>query len=109
MSGDDSLTLPMMSVGARGVISVASNTAPARTAEMCRLFLGGDMAGAARAHHKLFPLIKALFVETNPIPVKYAVSLLGLCRPEPRLPLTPLAGKHRAALKKAMEAAGLFK
>jgi len=99
MSGDDSLTLPMMSVGARGVISVVSNVVPAETSRMCRLFLEGKPAEAAQLHHKLFPLVKAMFVETNPIPVKYAVSLLGFCRPEPRLPLTPLAAEKRKTLE----------
>ncbi|PJA11537.1 MAG: 4-hydroxy-tetrahydrodipicolinate synthase [Elusimicrobia bacterium CG_4_10_14_0_2_um_filter_56_8] len=107
LSGDDSLTLPMMSVGARGVISVASNIAPAQVSSMCRFFLDGNLAGALRAHHHLFPLIKTLFVETNPIPVKYAASLLGLCLPEPRLPLTPLTPKNRAKLKKSLAAAGI--
>lgn len=107
MSGDDSLTLPMMSVGARGGISVVSNVAPADAAGVCALFLEGKRAEAAALHHKLFPLVKALFVETNPIPVKYAVSLLGLCRPEPRLPLTPLTVKNRAAIENALSAAGL--
>ncbi len=107
MSGDDSLTLPMMSVGAKGVISVASNVAPAEVSRMCELFLEGDIEGAAALHHRLFPLVKALFCETNPIPVKYAASLLGLCRPEPRLPLTPLGDKGREIIKKAMALAGL--
>ena len=102
MSGDDSLTLPMLSVGARGVISVVSNVAPAEASRLCGLFLEGNPAAAARLHHKLFPLIKALFVETNPIPVKYAVSLLGLCLPEPRLPLTPLTVSNRKTLKKLL-------
>lgn len=109
MSGDDSLTLPMMSVGARGVISVASNVAPGAVAGMCGLFAAGDIAGAAAAHHRLLPLLKALFVETNPIPVKYAASLLGLCRPEPRLPLTPLTEKNREVLKRALAAAGVLR
>lgn len=108
MSGDDSLTLPMMSVGARGVISVASNVAPAQTARMCELFLDGDIAGAAELHHRLFPLVKALFCETNPIPVKYAASLLGLCSLEPRLPLLPLSQARRPALKAEMIKAGLL-
>ena len=107
MSGDDSLTLPMMSVGARGVISVVSNIAPAETARMCELFLQGDICGAAELHHTLFPLVKKLFAETNPIPVKFAASLLGLCSPEPRLPLTPLTAKNRAPLRKAMAVAGI--
>jgi 4-hydroxy-tetrahydrodipicolinate synthase len=108
MSGDDSLTLPMMAVGARGVISVAGNVAPAQTARMCELFLQGDIAGAAELHHLLFPLVKALFCETNPIPVKYAASLLGLCSPEPRLPLLPLSSARRPSLKAEMIKAGLL-
>ena len=107
MSGDDSLTLPMMSVGARGGISVVSNVAPAAAAGLCGLLLEGKQGEAAAMHHKLFPLVKTLFIETNPIPVKYAVSLLGLCRPEPRLPLTPLTVKNRTAIKKALSAAGI--
>lgn len=108
LSGDDSLTLPMMAVGARGVISVAANVAPAETARMCGLFLKGELAGARSIHHNLFPLVKALFVETNPIPVKYAASLLGLCRAEPRLPLTPLSAALRAPLKAAMIKTGIL-
>jgi len=107
MSGDDSLTLPMMSVGARGVISVVSNIAPAAVSRMCELFRSGDIAGAAAAHRRLFPLVKTLFCETNPIPVKYAASLLGLCRPEPRLPLLPLSSGRRAGLAAAMSKAGV--
>ncbi|OGR51739.1 MAG: 4-hydroxy-tetrahydrodipicolinate synthase [Elusimicrobia bacterium GWA2_62_23] len=108
MSGDDSLTLPMMSVGAKGVISVAANVAPAETARMCELFLDGDISGAAELHHRLFPLVKALFCETNPIPVKYAASLLGLCSCEPRLPLTPLSQARRAGLKAELIKAGIL-
>ena len=106
MSGDDSLTLPMMSVGARGVISVVSNIVPSETAKMCGFFLKGRTKEAAQIHHKLLPLIKQLFIETNPIPVKYAASLLGLGAYAPRLPLTPLSVKNRQALLKAMKAAG---
>ncbi|HAH33117.1 MAG TPA: 4-hydroxy-tetrahydrodipicolinate synthase [Elusimicrobia bacterium] len=108
MSGDDSLTLPMMSVGARGVISVVSNIAPAETAKMCALFLKGGAGRAAKTHHSLFPLIKSLFIETNPIPVKYAASLLGLCGYEPRLPLTPLSIGNRAVVKKYMVKTGVL-
>ncbi len=108
MSGDDSLTLPMMSVGAKGVISVLSNVAPAETGLMCCLFLEGELESAAAIHHVLFPLGKALFTETNPIPVKYAASLLGLCRPEPRLPLLPLSEACRAPLKAALKKAGVL-
>lgn len=106
LSGDDSLTIPMMAVGARGVVSVVSNVAPRETARLVDLFLKGKNKEAAALHLKLFPLIKALFIETNPIPVKAAMAMLDLCRPEPRLPLTPLSSEHRAALKAAMKAFG---
>ncbi len=106
LSGDDSLTLPMMAVGARGVISVVANIAPRETQRLCALFADGRPAQAAALHLKLFPLIKALFVETNPIPVKAAMAMLGLCRAEPRLPLTPLTTENRAALKAALKTFG---
>jgi 4-hydroxy-tetrahydrodipicolinate synthase len=106
LSGDDSLTVPMMAVGARGVVSVVANVAPKETAKLVALALKGDYKAAAALHLKLFPLIKALFVETNPIPVKAAMALLGLCRPEPRLPLTPLAPENRAALRAALKSFG---
>jgi 4-hydroxy-tetrahydrodipicolinate synthase len=109
LSGDDSLTIPMMSVGAKGVISVVANVDPKRTQAMCEAALKGDYAKAAKLHLVLFPLIKSLFVETNPIPVKAAQAMMGLCRPEPRLPLTPLSQDNRAALKKALKESGLIK
>lgn len=108
LSGDDSLTLPMMSVGAKGVVSVVSNIAPRQISELCRLFLQGKRGQAERLHIKLFPLIKALFTETNPIPVKAALEMMGLCRGEPRLPLTPMTAIGRAALKKELKAFGLL-
>lgn len=107
MSGDDSLTLPMMSVGARGVISVVSNVAPKEMVEMCEKFLRGEIEDANKLHHRLFGLIKALFVETNPIPVKYSMHLMGYCAPDMRLPLTLLSEKHRDPLKKALINAGI--
>ena len=109
MSGDDSLTLPMMSVGARGVVSVAANAAPKQTAALVSAFLKGDVKKAAALHLQMFPLIKALFVETNPIPVKAAMGMMGLCRPEPRLPLTPLSAEARPALRKALKDFGLLR
>jgi 4-hydroxy-tetrahydrodipicolinate synthase len=108
MSGDDSLTLPMMAVGARGVVSVVANVAPKETQALCDAFLKGDLKKAAALHLKLFPLVKSLFIETNPIPVKAALGLMGLCRPEPRLPLTPLSVAARPALKKALKNFGLI-
>lgn len=104
LSGDDSLTVPMMAVGAKGVVSVVANVAPEETQALCAAALKGDYKKAAALHLKLFPLIKSLFVETNPIPVKAALAMMGLCRPEPRLPLTPLSPEHRPALRKALKA-----
>lgn len=108
LSGDDSLTLPMLAVGADGVISVVSNIAPKEVARLCAEFAVGDPKKAEALHRKLFPLIKALFVETNPIPVKAALELQGVCRAEPRLPLTLLTKPNRALLRKELAAAGLL-
>ncbi len=108
LSGDDSLTLPMMAAGAKGVISVVSNIAPKATAELCALFLKGKTDAAAKLHLKMFPLIKSLFVETNPIPVKAALGLMKLCRPNPRLPLTTMTPKNLAVLRRELKAFGLI-
>ncbi len=90
LSGDDSLTLPMMAVGAKGVVSVAANVAPADTAALCRLAAAGDYEGARKIHYKLLPLFKGLFIETNPMPVKAALASMGLIQNVLRLPLVPL-------------------
>jgi 4-hydroxy-tetrahydrodipicolinate synthase len=103
LSGDDSLTVPMMAVGARGVISVVANIAPKETQALCAAALKGDYKKAAALHLKLFPLVKSLFIETNPIPVKAALAMMGACRPEPRLPLTELTKENRPALRKALK------
>jgi 4-hydroxy-tetrahydrodipicolinate synthase len=108
MSGDDSLTIPMMAVGASGVVSVVANIAPKETRALVDAFKKGDARKAAALHLKLFPLVKAMFIETNPIPVKAALGMMGLCRPEPRLPLTPLSAAARPALKKALKNFGLI-
>ncbi|MDD5627530.1 MAG: 4-hydroxy-tetrahydrodipicolinate synthase [Elusimicrobia bacterium] len=108
LSGDDSLTVPMMAVGASGVISVVANVAPKQTAAMCAAALAGDFKKARALHLKLFPLIKALFLETNPIPVKAALEMLGLCRGEPRLPLTPMTAPNRKLLRRQLAACGLL-
>jgi len=107
MSGDDSLTLPLMSIGAKGVISVTANILPSLMAEMCDSFAKGKIEEAKKIHLKLFPLIKTLFLQTNPIPIKYAMHLIGFCNPEPRLPLLPLSEEYREALKKALIEAGI--
>jgi 4-hydroxy-tetrahydrodipicolinate synthase len=103
LSGDDSLTLPMLSLGARGVVSVLANVAPKETAALVSLFLKGETKKAAALHARLLPMMKALFVETNPIPVKAALAMMGLCRPEPRLPLTTLSPAARPAVRKALK------
>ncbi len=103
LSGDDSLTLPLMSLGGRGVISVAANVAPAVVADMVNAFLEGDFERGRELHYDLLPLFRALFVETNPIPVKTAASILGLCSDEMRLPMIPLAGENLDHLRRVME------
>ncbi len=105
LSGDDSLTLPFMAVGAEGVISVASNLRPRAVVRLTHLALAGDYRAAARVHRRLYPLFKALFVETNPAPIKAALSLAGrIGSPELRLPLCELAAPSLAALKQALAA-----
>jgi 4-hydroxy-tetrahydrodipicolinate synthase len=99
LSGDDALTLPMLSIGGRGVISVTSNLAPAEMVGMVRAFRGGDVEHARRVHFRLLPLFDVLFCETNPIPVKAAMAALGWIGPEIRLPLLPLTEANRERLQ----------
>ena len=103
LSGDDSLTLPLMSLGGRGVISVAANVAPAVVSDMVNALLTGDFERGRELHYDLLPLCRALFIETNPIPVKTAASILGLCSDEMRLPMIPLAGENLDHLRRVME------
>jgi 4-hydroxy-tetrahydrodipicolinate synthase len=104
LSGDDALTLPFLSLGATGVVSVASNVVPAEVVGLVRDFLAGRVAEALAAHDRLAPLVRALFLETNPIPVKAALRLLGVfASDEIRLPLTPASPAVKAALEKALE------
>jgi len=98
VSGDDSLTLPLMSIGATGVISVAANVVPRLLANMTGAWLEGDPATARKLHFELFPLFKALFIETNPIPVKAAVAALGKIKEQYRLPLCPMGAPNREKL-----------
>jgi 4-hydroxy-tetrahydrodipicolinate synthase len=109
LSGDDSLTLPMMSVGAAGVISVVSNVIPREVTEMTHAALKGDYERAGRIHAKLFPIFKDLFIETNPIPVKAAMAMMGLIDEAYRLPLVPMSDANRAQLRKTLQALGLVK
>ncbi|MFB6129117.1 MAG: 4-hydroxy-tetrahydrodipicolinate synthase [Halorhabdus sp.] len=103
LSGDDALTLPMLSVGARGAISVVANVEPVRTCAMVGAALAGDFERARELHHELGPLVRALFVETNPIPVKEAMSIRGHGSPELRSPLTRLSEEHRQHLRDVLD------
>lgn len=109
ISGDDSLTLPLMSIGGLGVISVAANIVPVDVAAMVEAFLKGDLEKARKMHYKLLPLFKALFIETNPIPVKTAMGLLGMIEPELRLPMCEMKDENLAKLKKVLKDYGLLK
>jgi 4-hydroxy-tetrahydrodipicolinate synthase len=103
LSGDDNVTLPLMSVGGRGVISVIANIVPRETAEMTRAALGGDWKRAREIHLKLFPLSRAVFIETNPIPVKEAMAMMGLVEPEFRLPMCRMGDGNRERLRRVLE------
>ena len=109
LSGDDALTLPILGIGGVGVISVVANLVPKDTAEVVKAFEAGDIKKAQKLHYKLLPLIKAMFIETNPIPVKAAAGLLGLCSDELRLPLCPMSEQNLAKLKSALKDYGLQK
>jgi 4-hydroxy-tetrahydrodipicolinate synthase len=106
LSGDDALALPLLAVGGDGVISTSSNVAPREMLELVGAFRSGDAAGALVVHQKLLPLFDALFRETNPIPVKAALSIMGLCGDEIRLPLTPITQPNREALQVALKELG---
>ena len=108
LSGDYSLTLPLMAVGGHGVIAVVSNVAPAKTVAMVRAARDGDYARARKLHYELLPLIQALFTETNPIPIKAAMAMLGKCGPELRMPLTPITEPNRKRLEAVLREQGLL-
>ncbi|HXV68522.1 MAG TPA: 4-hydroxy-tetrahydrodipicolinate synthase [Nitrospira sp.] len=103
LAGDDALTLPMMAVGGKGVITVTANIVPTEMADLVRMFAEGKIAEARRIHFKLAPLFAALFYETNPIPVKEALGLMGKIDPELRLPLCPMAPDQREKLVRVLK------
>ena len=110
VSGDDSLTLPLASVGAKGVISVVANIVPADVKAMTDLILEGDLVSARKWHRKLFALSKSLLsMATNPIPIKAAMAMLKMIREELRLPLTPLAESKKDRLEEILSDYGLFR
>ena len=107
-SGNDDQIVPILSMGGQGVISVLSNPAPKQTMEICNKFFAGDVKGAAELQCKFLPLINALFCETNPIPVKAAMSAMGFCENYVRLPLIPMEEGHWLKLKALMQEQGLI-
>ena len=107
ISGDDGITVPLMSLGGRGVISVASNEIPAEMTRLAQLCLAGDFTGALAVHRRYFPLMEANFVETNPGPVKAGMALMGLLEPVFRLPLVPPKPENLAKIRSALESVGL--
>ncbi len=109
LSGDDALTLPVLSIGGTGVISVAANLVPRDVVAMVEAFQAGKREDAIRWHQQLLPLVKALFLETNPIPVKTAMGMLGMVEPELRLPLCAMSEANEERLRQALGAYGLLK
>ncbi len=108
LSGDDSLTIPMMALGAKGIISVASNVIPGTLKKMVDAMAAGNYSEALKIHNANFRLFKDLFIESNPIPVKAALALMGVLEEEYRLPLCPLSEKHREVLKATLKRSGLI-
>lgn len=108
LSGDDSLTLPMISVGAKGIISVASNIIPAELSAMVDAAFKGDFATALQAHRKYYPLFRNLFIESNPIPVKAAMAMLDMIVPEYRLPLCEISASNAEILRSTLVKCGIL-
>jgi len=109
LSGDDSLTLPFMAVGAHGVVSVASNIIPKEVTQMVSSFAKGKPEAALKLHSRYYPIFRDLFIETNPVPVKAALAMLGMCEEEYRLPLVPMTAKNREILKGTLKACGVIR
>ncbi|MBU4566675.1 MAG: 4-hydroxy-tetrahydrodipicolinate synthase [Desulfarculus sp.] len=108
LSGDDNMVLPLLSIGGKGVISVVNNLIPSEMSELCRRWFAGDVAGAREIFYKVLPLCKAMFIETNPIPVKVAMGVLGrIPNASLRLPLCDMAPANLERLKKALADYGL--
>jgi len=102
LSGDDGLTLPMISVGGKGVISVAANILPGRMSKLVKYALDGDFEMARKIHYELYPVFKNMFVESNPIPIKYSMAVAGLISTEIRLPLTKISEANKYKLMKIL-------
>jgi 4-hydroxy-tetrahydrodipicolinate synthase len=108
LSGDDNVTLPVLSLGGKGVVSVVANIVPKDTSDMVNAWLEGDIEKARGLFYKLFPLCQAMFYETNPVPVKTSLALMGKIREELRLPLVPMSSANMERLKKALHDYGLI-
>jgi 4-hydroxy-tetrahydrodipicolinate synthase len=108
LSGDDAITLPVLSIGGSGIVSVVANIAPKDVAELCKAWFAGDVRKAQDIHYKLMPLVKAMFIETNPIPVKEAMGLMGMCSAEMRLPMCPMEEPNKKKLSAALKDYGLL-
>ena len=106
LSGDDDLTLPIMALGGSGVISVVANVAPRKTVAMVEAVAKGDLESARKLHYELAPLVRSMFIETNPIPVKTAYNLMGLAGGPLRLPLAAMAPEKELALKDVIDRLG---
>ena len=109
LSGDDAVTIPVMALGGRGIISVVSNQIPGEMTQLARACLRGDFETARRVQARYLPLMNVNFVESNPIPVKAAMGLMGLLDPVYRLPMTPPSPANLARIAKVLEAAGLLR
>jgi len=109
LSGDDFTVLPLLAVGGQGVISVVSNLAPSDMAGMCTAFFEGNLARARELHYKMWPLMEAMFIETNPTPAKTALKMMGKITGEVRQPLCPLAPQNEEKLRQVVQKYGLIK
>jgi 4-hydroxy-tetrahydrodipicolinate synthase len=98
-----------MAVGAHGVVSVASNVIPREVAHMVQAFTMGKIEGAQKLHHKYYPLFKDLFIESNPVPVKAALAMMGMIEEEYRLPLVSMTSKNRETLRATLKSCGVLK
>ncbi|HEX8944990.1 MAG TPA: 4-hydroxy-tetrahydrodipicolinate synthase [Gemmatimonadaceae bacterium] len=106
LSGDDEITLPVMALGGDGIVSVVSNVTPKLMAQLCNRMHAGDMAAAREIHFRLLPWMRAAFVESNPIPAKAALAMMGRIKNVLRLPLVPMSDAHEPAVRSALKTAG---
>jgi 4-hydroxy-tetrahydrodipicolinate synthase len=109
LSGDDNITLPLLAIGGSGVVSVIANIVPRETAELVHAALDGDWKRARELHYRLFPLARAAFLETNPIPIKEAMAMAGMLEPEFRLPMCRMSDANREKLRAILKPYGLVK